>query len=365
MIELAPFLAAWEEALSPEARALALRFLAPDAASRRFVLGRNEESAALCAALPIAGVIDDFAVGETWCGRPVIDADAAGASAFVVNCSLSQRPHAARARLASAGIQGTLNYCELMRAAPEIAPAPAFVADMRRDLADAEDEWRALWAAMSDEASRTTLDALMRYRLTADPDFTRDFVWRVKEQYFDPIARARPDAVFVDAGGYDGDTAEAMAERFPDYRRIHVFEPSARNMAIARKRLHERRDIAFHDEGLAAEAGVASFDADGGSASALSSSGGVRITLTTIDDAVAEPIDFIKMDIEGAEWGALQGARRQIETNAPTLALAVYHQACDFRRLRQFATNLRGDYRAYLRHYTEGWAETVLYMCAA
>jgi FkbM family methyltransferase len=365
MIESTSFLSAWQKALTPEARELALAFLARDAAPHRFVLGRNEQSQALCAALPVAGAIDDFAVGETWCGRPVIAADAAGADAIVVNCSLSQRPHAARARLAASGIQRTLNYCDVMRVAPELAPAPGFVADMRRDLTEAEGDWRALWAAMSDEDSRAALDALVRYRLTADPEFTRAFSWRVKEQYFDGVARVRPRGVFVDAGGYDGDTAEAMAERFPDYRRIHVFEPSARNMTRARTRLHARRDIAFHEEGLAAEAGAACFDADGGSASALSQSGDTRIVLTTIDDAVDEPVDFIKMDIEGAEWGALQGARRQIETHAPTLALAVYHQACDFRRLRAFAANLRSDYRAYLRHYTEGWAETVLYMSAA
>jgi FkbM family methyltransferase len=365
MIELASFLLAWERALTPETRALALAFLAPDAEPRRFVLGRNEQAAALCAALPVAGVIDDFAIGETWCGHTVIGAHAVGADAIVVNCSLSQRPHAACARLAATGVSRTLNYCDLMRAAPELAPAPGFVADMRRDLEEADEDWRALCAAMSDEVSRTVLDALMRYRLTADPEFTRAFSWRVKEQYFDAVAHVRPRGVFVDAGGYDGDTAEAMAERFPDYRRIHVFEPSARNMARARTRLCARRDIAFHEEGLAAEAGAASFNADSGSASAFSPNGDTRIALTTIDNAVDEPADFIKMDIEGAEWGALQGARRQIETHAPTLALAVYHQACDFRRLRKFAANLRGDYRAYLRHYTEGWAETVLYMSAA
>lgn len=365
MLEPAAFLAAWDKALAPEVRALAMAFVAPEAMPRRFVLGRNEEAAGLAAALPIAGVIDDFAAGETWRGWPVIAATEAPEDAIVVNCALSQRPHAARARLAAAGVRHALNYGDLMRAAPEIAPPPAFVLDMRRDLAEAEDEWRDLWAAMSDDASRATLGALMRYHLTADPAFTRAFSWNVKEQYLDPVARVRPHGVFVDAGGYDGDTAEAMADHFPDYRRIHVFEPSARNMAAARNRLSGRRDIVFHGEGLAAAAGEALFDPENGSTSALSPSGAERILLTTIDEAVDEPASFIKMDIEGAEWGALQGARRQIEAHAPTLALAVYHQARDFRRLHRFAADLRGDYRAYLRHYTEGWAETVLYMSAA
>ncbi|HEY4252822.1 MAG TPA: FkbM family methyltransferase [Roseomonas sp.] len=362
MLEPASFVTAWQAALAPEVHALAMAFVAPQAAPRRFVLGRNAEAAGLCAALPIAGVIDDFAVGETWCDRPVIAATAAPADAIVVNCALSQRPHAARGRLAAAGIRHALNYADLMRATPEIAVPPAFVADMRRDLAEAAGDWDALWAAMADGTSRAVLGALLRYHLTADPVFTRDFSWNVREQYCDPVARVRPHAVFVDAGGYDGDTAEAMADRFPDYRRIHLFEPSARNMAAAKARLAGRRDIVFHAEGLAAAPGEARFDPEKGATSALSPHGAERIALTTIDDAVDEPATFIKMDIEGAEWGALQGARRQIEAHAPTLALAVYHQACDFRRLHRFAADLRGDYRAYLRHYTEGWAETVLYM---
>ncbi|MBR0642202.1 FkbM family methyltransferase [Plastoroseomonas hellenica] len=365
LLEPEAFLAAWGKALAPEVRALATEFVAPEALSRRFVLGRNGEAAGLAAALPIAGVIDDFAAGETWRGWPVIAATEAPEDAIVVNCALSQRPHAARARLVAAGVRRALNYGDLMRVAPEIAPPPAFVVDMRRDLNEAEGEWRDLWAAMGDDASRATLGALMRYHLTADPAFTREFSWNVKEQYFDPVAQVRPHGVFVDAGGYDGDTAEAMAERFSDYRRIHIFEPSARNMAAAQARLSGRRDIVFHGEGLAAAAGEALFNPANGSTSALSPSGAERIVLTTIDDAVDEPADFIKMDIEGAEWGALQGARRQIEAHAPTLALAVYHQACDFRRLYRFAADLRGDYRAHLRHYTEGWAETVLYMSVA
>jgi FkbM family methyltransferase len=56
----------------------------------------------------------------------------------------------------------------------------------------------------------------------------------------------------------------------------------------------------------------------------------VKLPLTTIDKLVAElglpKVDFIKMDIEGAEVKALYGARDTITKNHPRMSLSVYHQ---------------------------------------
>jgi FkbM family methyltransferase len=55
-----------------------------------------------------------------------------------------------------------------------------------------------------------------------------------------------------------------------------------------------------------------------------------RLPLTTIDKLVAElkleKVDFIKMDIEGAEPNAVIGARQTIQKYHPRLAMSVYHQ---------------------------------------
>ncbi|HNY42779.1 MAG TPA: FkbM family methyltransferase [Bryobacteraceae bacterium] len=56
----------------------------------------------------------------------------------------------------------------------------------------------------------------------------------------------------------------------------------------------------------------------------------VKLPLTTIDKMVAElgltKVDYIKMDIEGAEVKAVQGARATIARYHPRLSLSVYHQ---------------------------------------
>ncbi|MFN7920799.1 MAG: FkbM family methyltransferase [Bryobacteraceae bacterium] len=61
------------------------------------------------------------------------------------------------------------------------------------------------------------------------------------------------------------------------------------------------------------------------------SHGEQKLPLTTIDKLVAElglaRVDFVKMDIEGAEVRALQGGRATIAKFRPRMALSSYHQA--------------------------------------
>ncbi|MCE2939940.1 MAG: FkbM family methyltransferase [Fimbriimonadaceae bacterium] len=83
--------------------------------------------------------------------------------------------------------------------------------------------------------------------------------------------------------------------------------------------------------------------------------------MTSIDEAVGEPISFVKMDIEGWELPALKGAKRHVLEDHPKLAVAVCHHPSDFWRIPEHILGVRDDYRIYLRHYREGWSETVMY----
>lgn len=58
-----------------------------------------------------------------------------------------------------------------------------------------------------------------------------------------------------------------------------------------------------------------------------------KLPVTTIDQIVAElgldRVDFIKMDIEGAEVRAVRGARKTIARDHPRMALCAYHRPSD------------------------------------
>jgi FkbM family methyltransferase len=75
----------------------------------------------------------------------------------------------------------------------------------------------------------------------------------------------------------------------------------------------------------------------------------VMVPLTTIDKIAAElnlpRVDFIKMDVEGAEVPALRGARDTIKRFKPRLAIATEHKPDDQYTIPAAARALRPDYR--------------------
>jgi FkbM family methyltransferase len=332
-------------------------------ASKRpcFVVGRNEQASGLIGRLRIEGLVDDYAPpGAVWNGLPAVAMAGLPADAVVVNCSTSISPVAVEQRLRSAGVGSILSIRDLVRAAAGAIEEPGFVREQREDWRAFGGEWSEVFATLEDGASRQTLLDVLRYRLTADTAFMQGYAVRVKDQYFEPFLDLRSE-VFVDAGGFDGDTTEEFCRRCPDYRQVHLFEPSDRNMQAAKARLAGYRDISFHTEALSDRPGVMTFDAEAGSASAVTSGAGEEVQVTTLDLAVAEPVSFIKMDLEGWELTALAGCERRLREDRPKLAIAVYHRASDFRTVWRYARSIHPDYRVYLRHYTQGWSETVMF----
>jgi FkbM family methyltransferase len=85
----------------------------------------------------------------------------------------------------------------------------------------------------------------------------------------------------------------------------------------------------------------------------------------SIDDLVARyalsRLDFIKMDIEGAEMDALHGAEAALKRFKPKLAIAVYHKLSDFWSVPQYLDSLGLGYRFHLRHFTMHAEETILF----
>lgn len=87
---------------------------------------------------------------------------------------------------------------------------------------------------------------------------------------------------------------------------------------------------------------------------------GVRIDDFARDRGI-DRVDFIKMDIEGAEQQALEGAERTIRLYKPKLALSVYHKPEDIHLIMEMVKSYVPEYRCYLRHYNPGFCDTVLY----
>src|SRR5262249_54071187 len=103
-----------------------------------------------------------------------------------------------------------------------------------------------------------------------------------------------------------------------------------------------------------------------GPASGITSGPGGGIATVSIDDFVRERslprVDFIKMDIEGAETAALEGAARTIVSHRPRLAISIYHSLQDLIELPAWLMRLSEkhglDYEFFIDHFTIHHEET-------
>ncbi len=89
------------------------------------------------------------------------------------------------------------------------------------------------------------------------------------------------------------------------------------------------------------------------------------IKTTTIDEIKKsyniEKIDFIKMDIEGAEQPALAGGQTTIINDRPQLAISIYHSLNDFVSIPLNLNKILKNYKFHIGHYSYNHCETVLY----
>jgi hypothetical protein len=89
------------------------------------------------------------------------------------------------------------------------------------------------------------------------------------------------------------------------------------------------------------------------------------VNTETIDNFVQKnkiaKIDFIKLDIEGAEYECLLGASNTIKKFKPKLAICLYHKDSDFWKLPILIKNLVSDYKVFVEHHHVNQEETVLY----
>ena len=79
----------------------------------------------------------------------------------------------------------------------------------------------------------------------------------------------------------------------------------------------------------------------------------VEVDVTTLDKVIPEneKVTFIKMDIEGSEYAALQGAERLIKNCKPKLAISLYHCGEDYYRIPLYLKSIVPEYKFAVRHH--------------
>jgi FkbM family methyltransferase len=164
----------------------------------------------------------------------------------------------------------------------------------------------------------------------------------------------------VDCGAYTGDTLLALASSGVAFSRVAAFEPDPPNYAKLREAA-SALDAALFPCGVWDRMAQLRFSSDG-SAGHLTPEGSVVVQVVSLDEALPtfRP-DFLKMDIEGAEPRALDGARGMIARSRPRLAVSTYHAPEHLFSLLLQVEAWDLGYRYALRSHAHNSFETVLY----
>ncbi len=187
------------------------------------------------------------------------------------------------------------------------------------------------------------------------------------------VVDVEPGDYIIDCGACYGDTALMFAAKTGENGQVLSFEP---HPGIGRLYLHNRNSnsqLARRMTLIPAATG----DTDGGKITlSLSGPGStteqgapqqerVSVPLISLDAELARRrwprVDFVKMDVEGAELATLRGAVDILRHFRPKLAVCLYHRPEDFFTIPQFLHELDLGYRFYLEHHFMNNWETVLY----
>jgi FkbM family methyltransferase len=330
---------------------------------RRYVFGCNEWGADMHHVFGLAGFIDDV-VGELeYCGVPVLRTNEIPHNAMVVSTVVGERPLTALNKLAEVGANA-LDYFAFYKAQSSKLVGIEYWDGVKPDLSENSIRYQRLKGCLSDEESRRSLDSILQFRETYELQHMSGFSDRQKDQYFESFLAFDPHSVFYDVGAFGGETSVQFAKKAGRYKEIHLFEPIASTFERARMNLSSCPNVHFHQFGLGAEFGEFSFEVNG-SSSRISSIGTEHCVIRSLDSIRLTPPTFIKVDIEGAEMDFLAGATGTLQRDKPALAIACYHNPEHIWEIFDFVTNILPKHDVYLRHYTEGFAETDLFFVPA
>lgn len=326
----------------------------------RYIFGRNEYASSIARATNIDGFIDDYTDDPEFQGKPIVDIEEIPKDSLVVSSVVLGRPLTAQARLKSCGAR-SLDYFAFSRyAAVDILPV-IFSDQFAADFNAHRDRYDWIYSLLQDNESKRVFSKLINFRLSSNLEYMHGFTDSQHRQYFEGFLNLKPkNEVFVDAGGFDGHTSIEFIKRHPGYAGVHIFEPDPENMAVVKKALSNYKRTHFYLHGLSNSPQTLNFKTDGPS-SRISEEGDMKIKVERLDDTLKEPFSFLKLDVEGGEIAAIEGARQAIIDHHPRLAISAYHRFDDFWKIPEKVLSYRDDYQVFMRHYTEDANETVMF----
>ena len=239
---------------------------------------------------------------------------------------------------------------------------PYFFWDLPENLLQQSSEIAAAFELLHDDSSRQAFAAQLQLRLRAD--FDCGGVPCAGDQYFPGLFSLNADESFVDCGSYIGDTIQCFISQTNNcFRKVIAFEADPAVVPGLRTYMDGIGPRAvYHNAAVGAHSGVVGFVGNGIGGGCIAAASGTDVACVRLDDALArEHVSLLKMDIEGAELQALEGAHGVIWRDRPVLAICGYHKPDHLWRVLASLKSLAPDSALFLRSHCADGLDAVCY----
>jgi FkbM family methyltransferase len=194
-----------------------------------------------------------------------------------------------------------------------------------------------------------------------------DFYPNIKPVYLDFINENVIETAIL-AGVFNGDSALLLINGLPELKMLYGFEPHKKNYdeSPLKDEIEATGKVTIIGKGLWDKNATLWLTGESSSSQVVleKSQGAVEVELVKIDDfmlSVKNKLDYLVLDVEGAELNVLKGAINTLKKDRPQLAISAYHSRFDMFEIPLFLMENLERYVFRLGHYTKHYGETVFY----
>lgn len=209
---------------------------------------------------------------------------------------------------------------------------------------------------LSDEHSKQLLTNIVQFRTGQNIDYSQ--YQDSEPQYFNYLTLANTVKCYIDGGAYTGDSYWDLC-KLTKVDQTFLFEPDPENFKKLSKTIHDAVCLPL---ALADQISLVSFNFNKGESGAITTLGLPNVLAVSIDDLFRhKQVDLIKLDLEGGEIAALNGAKEVLANSRPRLAVSLYHKPDDLWNIPLLLKSLCPDYKFYIRQHYYNSFDCVLY----
>lgn len=219
-----------------------------------------------------------------------------------------------------------------------------------------EDNFRKAYEMLSDEKSKEDYLNILRFKLSGEVKYLLK-AHSEKMRLYEEVLPLTENEAIVDLGAYDGDTVrEFLSVTNGKYKSIIALEPDEKNFRKLERKTEGLPNLTRLNLGAWDKEETLYFAKKSGRNSRLEETG-TPVSFNSVDNIVTDEVTFIKMDIEGAELKALEGARNTVKRYKPKLYVCAYHRNEDMFTIPFKIKELYEGYKIYFRQhpYIPAW----------